>query len=588
MIDESKWQYRLKRLENLSVTLKKQSSWYSMVRFGLFALMILGVVLAGNMGVNSGGWLALAALIVFLLVVAGHGKLKDRINDCEREIIVCQQYLDRIHGEWRSFPEKGEEFMKEADATLLDLDLLGNASLYQLICVARSCFGKRSLYDAICGKLPLYQLSGQQEAVAELSTHEFSIQFQKLLIKQKNQKGTDCPIYLERLNSFKKYSQYKYLPFLCLLPLLVIVIGILAALNMLPGIAFAIAFFIQLFVSIGFSLKSGEKIDVYGQLKDQISSSLELFKCIETNEFKSTRLLEIQNKLKGSTPASKACQQLDIILSLFSLRNNPILYLAFNGLFMIDLQCLWLLDNWKVKHGDSLELWMETAGEMEALVSCSILSSIRQTCMPVLHNEEKPSIEAVACAHPLIDPDKVVANSFKLSGSNIITGSNMSGKSTFMRCVGINTVLALMGCEVCAESFSCTPMKVISSMRLHDELSEGISTFYAEILRIKDIMEASKTQNFNLILIDEIFKGTNSADRIVGAKEAIQRLDQPWLITIVTTHDFELCTALPTLTNYHFSETYENNEIHFDYQIKDGQCKTTNAKELMRMAGIID
>ena len=131
-------------------------------------------------------------------------------------------------------------------------------------------------------------------------------------------------------------------------------------------------------------------------------------------------------------------------------------------------------------------------------------------------------------------------------------------------------------------------MRVISSMRLHDELSEGISTFYAEILRIKDIMEASKTQNFNLILIDEIFKGTNSADRIVGAKEAIQRLNQPWLITIVTTHDFELCTALPTLTNYHFSETYENNEIHFDYQIKDGQCKTTNAKELMRMAGIID
>lgn len=588
MIDESKWQYRLKRLENLSAALKKQSSWFSIARFALFALMILGIVMAGNMGIASGGWLTLAALIIFLFVVAGHSKLKERISDCEREMTVCQQYLDRIHGAWRKFPEKGEEFIKDADATLLDLDLLGNASLYQLICVARSCFGKRSLYDAICGKLPLYQLSGQQEAVTELSIHEFSIEFQKLLMKQKIQKGTDCQSYLERLNSFKKYSQYKYLPFICLLPLLVILIGILAAMNLLPGIAFAIAFFIQLFISIGFSLKSGEKIDVYGQLKDQISASMELFKSIETTEFKSSRLLEIQNKLKGNTPASKACQQLDILLSLFSLRNNPILYLAFNGLFMIDLQCLWLLDNWKTKHGNSLDQWLETAGEMEALVSCSILSAVRNTCMPIIHNEEQPCIEAIACAHPLIDPDKVIANSFKLNGSNIITGSNMSGKSTFMRCVGINTILALMGCEVCAESFSCTPMKVISSMRLHDELSEGISTFYAEILRIKDIMEVSKSQAFNLILIDEIFKGTNSADRIVGAKEAIQRLNQPWLITIVTTHDFELCTALPTLTNYHFSETYENNEIHFDYQIKDGQCKTTNAKELMRMAGIID
>lgn len=588
MIDESKWLYRIKRLENYLVTLKKKSGFYSILRFSFFIMILAGIVMAGNMGQSIGGWLALAALIAFIFAVMGHGKIKAKIKDCEHEILVCQQYLDRIHGGWRNFPEKGDEFIKDADTTLLDLDLIGKASLYQLISIARTCFGKQAFYDILCGKLPLYQLAGQQAAVSELSNHEFSIQFQKLLINQKIQNGTDCQATKDRLNSFKQYTSYKYLPFLCLMPLLLLLIGLLAAFDKLPGIVFALAFFIQLFLSIGISLRSGEKIDGYGQLKDQISASMELFKCIEAAEFKSERLKGIQQILNSNGSASSACQRLDIILSLFSLRNNPILYLAFNGLFMIDLQCLYILERWKNKYGDKLEQWLETAGEMEALVSCSILAAVRNTCTPLVHNEELPSIDAQACAHPLIDPDKVVANDFNLKGSNIITGSNMSGKSTFMRCVGINTVLALMGCEVCAKSFSCTPMRVISSMRLHDELSEGISTFYAEILRIKDIMEASKTQNFNLILIDEIFKGTNSADRIVGAKEAIQRLNQPWLITIVTTHDFELCTALPTLTNYHFSETYENNEIHFDYQIKDGQCKTTNAKELMRMAGIID
>ncbi len=588
MIDESKWLYRIKRLENYLVTLKKKSGFYSFLRFSFFIVILVGIVMAGNMGQSLGGWLALAALIAFIIAVMGHGRIKAKIKDCEHEILVCQQYFDRIHGNWRNFPEKGDEFIKDEDATFLDLDLIGKASLYQLISIARTCFGKQAFYDLLSGKLPLYRLAGQQAAVSELSNHEFSIQFQKLLINQKIQSGTDCPATKDRLNSFKQYTSYKYLPFLCLMPLLLLLIGLLAVFNKLPGIVFASAFFIQLFLSIGISLRSGGKIDGYGQLKDQISAAMELFKCIEIAEFKSERLKDIQQTLNSNGSASSACQHLDIILSLFSLRNNPILYLAFNGLFMIDLQCLYILERWKNKYGDKLELWLETAGEMEALVSCSILAAVRGTCTPLVHNEEQPSISAQACAHPLIDPDKVVANDFNLKGSNIITGSNMSGKSTFMRCVGINTVLALMGCEVCAKSFSCTPMHVISSMRLHDELSEGISTFYAEILRIKDIMEASKTQKFNLILIDEIFKGTNSADRIVGAKEAIQRLNQPWLITLVTTHDFELCTALPTLTNYHFSETYENNEIHFDYQIKDGQCKTTNAKELMHMAGIID
>lgn len=588
MIDESKWLYRVKRLESLLVSLKKKSSHYSMLRLGLFISVIWGIVWAGYYGEPAGSWLALVASLAFIGAVIGHGQIKSKINDCERECLVCQQILDRIHGNWRSFSEKGEEFIQGADPTLLDLDLIGNASLYQLLSINRTCFGKKKFYDLLCGKLPLSQLKGQQEAVSELSNHEFSIQFQKLLMRQKVQSGLDCEKTRERLNAFKQYKQHKQLIYLCCFPILLFVVALLAVLNQVSGIVFAVLFFIQLSLSIAYSIYSGEKIDGYGQLKDQIAASMDLFKCIETADFKCEQLKEIQRVFVSEGVASKACQQLDILLSLFSLRNNPILYLALNGLFMIDLQCIYLLDRWKNKHGHQLEVWIETAGEMEAYISCANLAMVRDTCIPQVQQEEKPSIDAQACAHPLIDPSKVVANDFTLAGSNIITGSNMSGKSTFMRCVGVNTILALMGCGVCAKHFSCTPMHVLSSMRLHDELSQGISTFYAEILRIKEIMEASKTENFNLILIDEIFKGTNSADRIIGAKEAIQRLNKPWLITLVTTHDFELCSTMSSLTNYHFSETYDNNEIHFDYQMKDGPCETTNAKELMRMAGILD
>lgn len=142
MIDESKWLYRIKRLENYLVTLKKKSGFYSILRFSFFIVILAGIVMAGNMGQSIGGWLALAALIAFIFAVMGHGKIKAKIKDCEHEILVCQQYLDRIHGGWRNFPEKGDEFIKDADATLLDLDLIGKASLYQLISIARTCFGK--------------------------------------------------------------------------------------------------------------------------------------------------------------------------------------------------------------------------------------------------------------------------------------------------------------------------------------------------------------------------------------------------------------------------------------------------------------
>ncbi len=589
MIDRPLWQKRIDALTLRNQQLKKRSGAYSLLRLILGIMMLGGIFLAGYAHLEIGQWLFGIGLLLFIIAVFFHGKIKAQIDDCERELTVCSQMIQRINGEWRSFQETGSEFIKQAETTLLDLDLIGKASLYQLLCVARTCFGKKALYDLICGKLPTIQISSQQAAVRELSTHAFNVEFQKLLLKQKIQDGTSCPAVIEKINTFLRFKPSSLMNVLCYLPILTIILIILAWLNWISMLPAALCLAAQLMISIAVSLKNEEKINTYNQLKDTLNHSIELFALIEQTSFESERLNEIKKRLQGKQSASKACRRLEVALTLFALRNNPILYIAFNAICMIDVQCLRLLDRWQADYGSMLSDWLAALGECEALVSCSVLSMVRQTSAPtLLTHEAAPTIKAVHCAHPLIDPNTVVANSFELHGSNIITGSNMSGKSTFMRCIGVNTTLALMGCEVCAEAFACTPLSLLSSMRLHDELSEGISTFYAEILRIKTIMEAAKNQTFMLVLIDEIFKGTNSADRIVGAIEAIRRLNQPWLLTIVTTHDFELCTALPTLTNYHFSESYTDNQIHFDYQLKEGRCQTTNARHLMRMAGIID
>ena len=168
----------------------------------------------------------------------------------------------------------------------------------------------------------------------------------------------------------------------------------------------------------------------------------------------------------------------------------------------------------------------------------------------------------------------------------------MSGKTTFLRSIGINLVLAYAGGPVLASSFNTSIMKILTSIRVEDNVNKGISTFYAELLRIKEMTEYNKHERPMICLIDEIFKGTNSADRIICATESIKKLSQPWSITLVSTHDFELCNLESdksiNAVNYHFAEYYQNNEIKFDYNIQEGRCVTTNAKVLLKMVGIVD
>ena len=211
---------------------------------------------------------------------------------------------------------------------------------------------------------------------------------------------------------------------------------------------------------------------------------------------------------------------------------------------------------------------------------------------PELLEDASPRLEAKNLTHLLIPEEKAVPNDIDATaGTRIITGSNMSGKTTYLRTVASACVLAYAGAPVPGERFRLSPLYLFTSIRVTDDAAHGLSTFYAEILRIKSMMAFKEKEKPMLIVIDEIFKGTNSADRLIGAREAISRLTGADFITLVSTHDFELCEiesdAAP-VTNWHFEESYEDDKLLFDYKIKEGRCTTRNAQYLLKMAGIME
>jgi DNA mismatch repair ATPase MutS len=288
--------------------------------------------------------------------------------------------------------------------------------------------------------------------------------------------------------------------------------------------------------------------------------------------------------------ATNSIKKLEHIAEAIDVRYNIISYGLFNFLLLWDYHCVFALEAWKKQHGKLLKRWLLAIAYFEAAASLANISRLNPTWnFPVL--TDRLGFAGKQIGHPLLDANERVGNDFTLNkGLGIITGSNMSGKTTMLRTVGINLVLAYAGAPVCAEKLDCSVMHIMTSMRISDDLGNGISTFYAELLRIKKIIQQANIKQPMIFLIDEIFRGTNSNDRITGALSVLRNLNKDWVIGLISTHDFELCgleqEAGIEAANYHFLESYQAGEIQFDYKIRQGRCYSTNARYLMKMVGI--
>ena len=294
-----------------------------------------------------------------------------------------------------------------------------------------------------------------------------------------------------------------------------------------------------------------------------------------------------------TTTASQSLHRLALLASWVAARRNFFFYTLANALFLFDFLAGLAFRRWCRTDGARLPRFLAVWSEFEVLLSLSTIPATRvHFCYPeFLPAEKGPHITAQALENPLLSETTAVPNSADLAASTtIVTGSNMSGKTTWLRTLGMSAILAWAGAPVCAERFALSPLALYTSIRVDDDLAHGISTFYAELLRIKTMVAAEETGQPLLLLIDEIFKGTNSADRITGAEAALSRLTNDHTIALVSTHDFELCTLEPPggiIRNAHFEEHYEDGKIAFDYRLREGRCVTTNAEYLLKMVGIL-
>lgn len=573
---------------------KRKSDWFSWARLVVAAAAIGLAIYSYYAKMTVLGYLALPLVIAFIGLVLLHQDVKNKVKYYEQLVLVNERSLQRLAGKWTAFAETGEEYLDADHPYADDLNIFGKASLYQYLLAASTAPGKEYLSRLLSSHFEAEQLANRQGAVQELA--EKLDWRQRLEALGRTSKKND--LTSEKLNAWAsqthRLNTFWLTGILYVLPGLSIILILLARLQIISPHGAAILLIIQLII-VGLTSK---KIYAYFSQTEKASEELhrlaKLLRHIETESFYAPLLQQWQRKLQGQAGlASNQIKRLAGIGDWMSLRYSPLIHFPLNVLFLLDLHTLRRLEAWKAQSASQSADWLQIVGKFEALSSLAgPCHDNPQWAFPTI-KRGSPFIEAAAMGHPLIHVTERVANDVSLPNAGsvlIITGSNMSGKSTYLRTIGVNLVLAYAGAPVCAASMNCSFLQTYTSMRIRDDLEQGISTFYAELQKVKSIIDAAKQGQHILFLIDEIFKGTNSRDRIAGAKAVIRQLANSSAVGLITTHDVELGSLEQEkpgfIRNHHFIDRIVDGQLRFDYELQPGVSQTTNALALMQMVGI--
>ncbi|MCC9295459.1 DNA mismatch repair protein [Clostridium sp. WLY-B-L2] len=540
----------------------------------------------------------LAFLILFIFVIKIHCKLKENVNFTEKLWRINDNSLNRVEGNWNKFSKTGQEFKDKNHSYSEDLDLFGEGSLFQWMNCCKTYFGEKKLKDVLSGNIGSKQnIISRQKAVMELK-HKLKwrqhFEAEASFIENGGKNILKIEKILETENPF--YEKRYMIILFKTLPVITIALLIMSFVFHLFGnyVGYT-AVIIQITLLIPGMKNRFNILDGVSEIKNSIMVYDKVIYMISREKFQCTYLNSLKEILykKGETSidAGRELRNLNKISENVSQRKN-ILYILINIFLLWDYQCTFAFEKWRVKNGRSIYNWIEAVSQFEMLNSLALIA-FEHPYWTIPEILDTPLVfNAKSMAHPLLG-DRAVCNDLTLKKpSNIvlITGSNMSGKSTLLRTAGVNLVLAYAGAPVRAKKFSCSIMNIYTCMRISDNLEENISSFYGEILRIKGIVEACGRGEQVFFLLDEIFKGTNSIDRHLGAKILIKNLENGKTCGMVSTHDLELAEMEEEsggkIKNYHFKEYYEDGKIKFDYKLRTGVSTTRNALYLMKMAGI--
>ncbi len=588
------YQQRADDFKKESRQVEQQDHRLSWLRILLFILSVIAFVYFANARQGS---LVLLVLVVFVvafpLLVRYHNKIRKQKNRLLNLTQVNRDELSRLSNQLSTF-DSGESYKDSLHPYSGDLDIFGKHALFQLINRSNTNGGRNKVAQWMLQPAGRQEIHERQQAVKEL-THDLDWcqDFQAYGMGPKTHEE-DMDALLNWMNEPTHILQKKWY--------------LLASRIMLVvAIAAIIAYFlwdVSGYVVLGVLLVNGLILwstaaiasDTHEKTTKGVGvlkAYVDMVRLIENKDFDAPLNREQKQILTANkATASAEISRLSYILDNFDARGN-MFYHILNVALLLDVYWLLQAEQWKKSLQADVACWFAAVNQMEALVSiASFAHANSDYVFPVI--ADKPCIfVAEQLSHCLISRQKRVSNDFAMEGKGaigIITGSNMSGKSTFLRTVGINMVLALMGAPVPAKKLTVSEMQLFTSMRTQDNLEESVSSFYAELKRLKQLLEMLKNpEKPVMFMLDEILKGTNSQDRHHGAASLVRQLSQLDACGFVSTHDLELGaleSQLSHIKNYSFTSTIENDEIYFDYKIYKGICQSFNASKLMAKMGI--
>jgi len=535
-------------------------------------------------------WWLVAPVVGFLAVAIYHYRILRSRDRAQRAIAFYEAGLARIENRWSGMGETGIRFADPHHPYAADLDLFGEGGLFQLLYTARTRVGEETLARWLLAPAPVPEIRERQAAVAELRSQ---IDFREDLAVLGSRAGVGVyPDELQRWAQSPRELRHVWIPVVAK----ILAVLLIASLFVYWYRDWATPLVVLLIIegSLAFSIRKPVELALHStehafQNLDLLSG---IFARIETHKFHAPRLRAIQEALSASgVRASVAVDRLRTLVDFINSRDNvfvrvidiPLLY---------SVQLAFVVERWRQAHGHALPSWLDAIGQMEALLSFGGYSFEHPADTFPEFAEGPARFDARQLAHPLLPAATSVRNQVELSQSQrllLVSGSNMSGKSTLLRAVGVNTVLAMAGAPVRAEHLALTPLQVGASIRVNDSLQEGSSRFYAEITRLRQIFDLAAKNPPLLFLLDELLQGTNSKDRRIGAEGVLRALLQRGAVGFISTHDLaltEMGSLGALLHNVHFQDDFEQGQIKFDYQLREGVVSKSNGLELMRSIGL--
>lgn len=591
--------------------LSAENKRYNLFAYGRAVVFLLGIIacyflfrIDYALGIFGG----FACLSGFLYLIKIHAELAEEREHLNRLISIREKEIEALKGNHDDF-EQGDEYINSDHNYSYDLDIFGRGSIFQAINRTGTVIGKSRLVEELENpSQDSKYIRKRQEAIGELSVRsEWGLNFQALGMGKLESKD-ETQSMLQWLNEKSYFSKHPVFPaLLWILPGLFLLSLLAWILPDIPALApifgdfrisglIPLGFFLLQLGIVGQNIKrTGREHSLVGRKSSMLNKYAALLKEVENESFQAELLISEKERLKRSGKlASEAIADLGQLTYMLDQRLNAFAGILLNGMMLWDIKYMIRLEKWREEYKEELPIWFEVIGKWDALLSWARFQYNHPDFIVPEVLEGPFLMEADELGHPLLDPTTRVDNDMTLAKPGeflIITGANMAGKSTFLRTVGVNLILGMNGAVVCAKDFRFAPIEMLTSVRATDSLQDNESYFYAELKRLKVLIDKLREGKPIFIIVDEMLRGTNSRDKQEGSRQFIKQLIELKGVGMIATHDLSLGTLQDEFPDYARNKRFEvditDEQLSFDYKLQDGISQNLNATFLMKQMGIM-